>query len=53
MRYNLDTLKKEWNDIGDIIKNKKKADKSDPCEKELELKKENEIKQKQLVEEEK
>jgi seryl-tRNA synthetase len=32
VRYNLDTLKKEWNDIGRQIRDKKKANKQDPCE---------------------
>ena len=34
VRYNLDSLKKEWNDIQDVIKVKKKANKEDPCEEE-------------------
>ena len=32
VRYNLDSLKKEWNDIGKLIRDKKKANKEDPCE---------------------
>jgi hypothetical protein len=28
-------LNKEWNSIGEAIKTKKKADKSDPCTEEL------------------
>jgi hypothetical protein len=35
VRYQLDMLKKEWNAIGEEIKTKKKANKADPCEKEL------------------
>lgn len=46
-------LNKEWNQIGDAIKNKKKANKADPCAEELEQKKVNEQKQKEIVEEEK
>ena len=32
VRYSLDSLKKEWNDIGKLIRDKKKANKEDPCE---------------------
>jgi len=32
VRFDLDSLKKEWNDIQNIIKNKKKANKEDKCE---------------------
>lgn len=39
-------LNKEWNQIGEAIKAKKKADKTDPCAEELEQKKANEQKQK-------
>lgn len=35
VRYQLDMLNKEWNQIGDAIKNKKKANKNDPCAEEL------------------
>ena len=38
VRYALDFLKKEWNDIGKIIRDKKKANKEDPCEEEIKLK---------------
>lgn len=31
VRYELDSLKKEWNDVGKIIRDKKKANKEDPC----------------------
>lgn len=53
MRYNLDSLKKEWNDIGKVIRDKKKANKEDPCAEEIKLKDENELKQKAVEEEEK
>lgn len=53
VRYSLDSVKKEWNDIGTIIKNKKKANKEDPCAEEIQLKNANELKQKELLEEEK
>jgi seryl-tRNA synthetase len=32
VRYALDSIKKEWNDIGKLIRDKKKANKEDPCE---------------------
>lgn len=53
VRYALDSLKKEWNDIGKIIRDKKKANKEDPCAEEIKLKDENELKQKTVEEEEK
>ena len=53
VRYNLDSLKKEWNDIQDVIKVKKKANKEDPCEEERAKKTVNQEKQKDIVEEEK
>jgi hypothetical protein len=31
VRYSLDSIKKEWNDIGKLIRDKKKANKEDPC----------------------
>jgi hypothetical protein len=34
----LDSLKKEWNDIGKLIRDKKKANKEDPCAEEIKLK---------------
>ena len=40
-RYELDMLNKEWNALGEAIKQKKKANKNDPCEEELQKKKEN------------
>lgn len=46
-------MKKEWNDIGKQIRDKKKANKEDPCEELIKLKTENELKQKQIEEEEK
>lgn len=46
-------LKKEWNAIGETIKNKKKANKADPVAEELEAKKANEEKQKVVTEKEK
>ena len=49
VRYQLDMLNKEWNQIGDAIKNKKKANKADPCAEELEQKKVNEQKQKEKL----
>jgi seryl-tRNA synthetase len=53
VRYALDSLKKEWNDIGKVIRDKKKANKEDPCAEEIKLKNENELKQKAVEEEEK
>ena len=50
VRYELDSLKKEWNDIGKIIRDKKKANKEDPCAEEIKLKNENEDKQKGVEE---
>lgn len=50
VRYELDSLKKEWNDIGKIIRDKKKANKEDPCAEEIKLKNENEEKQKGVEE---
>lgn len=41
VRYSLDSLKKEWNDIGKLIRDKKKANKEDPCAEEIKLKTEN------------
>lgn len=32
-------LNKEWNEVGESIKTKKKANKNDPCEEELAKKK--------------
>lgn len=46
----MDSLKKEWNDIGKIIRDKKKANKEDPCAEEIKLKNENEEKQKGVEE---
>jgi len=31
VRYQLDSFKMEWNNIGKIIRDKKKANKEDPC----------------------
>jgi hypothetical protein len=39
-------LKKEWNDIGKLIRDKKKANKEDPCAEEIAAKNANEDKQK-------
>jgi len=36
----------EWNNIGKAIRDKKKANKEDPCEEEIKLKNANELKQK-------
>ena len=41
VRFDLDSLKKEWNDNQNVIKNKKKVNKEDKCEDELKIKAEN------------
>ena len=46
-------LNKEWNALQEIFKQKKKANKADPCEEELARKKENEEKQAEVKEREK
>lgn len=46
-------LNKDWNALGEVIKHKKKADKTDPCAEELQKKKENEEKQAEVKEQEK
>lgn len=32
VRYELDMLNKDWNALGEVFKQKKKANKADPCE---------------------
>ena len=39
VRYELDMLNKEWNALQEVFKQKKKANKADPCVEELEKKK--------------
>lgn len=46
VKYDLDNLRKEWNEIGKKIRDKKKANKEDPCADEIALKNANENKQK-------
>jgi seryl-tRNA synthetase len=47
-QYTLDGLKTEWKNIGKAISNRKKGNKEDPCQHELQLKKANELKQKEI-----
>lgn len=46
VKFDLDNLRKEWNQIGKQIRDKKKVNKEDPCAEEIATKNANEEKQK-------
>lgn len=53
VRFELDMLNKDWNALNEIFKQKKKANKEDPCVEELQKKKENELRQAEVKQQEK